>query len=162
MDAYLDIETTGLSRYYDDITVVGIGLTRGTRLELAQLYDDALTKRRLTAALKGVSRLYTYNGSRFDLPFIQECLGLDVTNSLEHYDLMYDCWNRGLFGGLKAVEAQLGITRRVTDIGGLEAVNLWRRYKCHGDQKALDTLLEYNREDVGNLSLLRHKLGRAL
>jgi uncharacterized protein YprB with RNaseH-like and TPR domain len=29
IDAYLDIETTGLSRFYDDITVIGIYLCNG-------------------------------------------------------------------------------------------------------------------------------------
>ena len=156
----MDIETTGLSQYDDEITVIGIGLARGRRLEFVQLYDDTLTKRRLTAALTGVSTLYTYNGSRFDLPFIREYLSLDVTKSLEHHDLMYACWDSGLFGGFKAVETQLGISRKLVDIAGREAVDLWRRYKRRGDQRALDILLEYNREDVANLTILRRKLRR--
>jgi uncharacterized protein YprB with RNaseH-like and TPR domain len=36
-EAYLDIETTGLSCHYDDITVVGIYLTRDVKHELIQL-----------------------------------------------------------------------------------------------------------------------------
>jgi len=38
MEAYLDIETTGLSCYYHAITVVGIGRSDGRDVEVGQLY----------------------------------------------------------------------------------------------------------------------------
>jgi uncharacterized protein YprB with RNaseH-like and TPR domain len=71
---------------------------------------------------------------------------------------MYDCWRNNLYGGFKAVEQQLGITRRLTGIGGFEAVMLWWRYVNEGDRGALKLLLEYNREDVINLKVLRQSL----
>ncbi|MBI2164973.1 MAG: ribonuclease H-like domain-containing protein [Chloroflexi bacterium] len=158
MDAYLDIETTGLSPYSDKITVIGIGLSLGERLQVVQLVDKEVTERRLTGALEGVTRLYTYNGARFDIPFVRGFLGLNLSDRLDHHDLMLDCWNRGLFGGLKAVEENLGIPRQLKGVTGLDAVNLWYRYKEHGDGKALHILLEYNKEDVENLLHLRRKL----
>jgi len=45
-------------------------------------------------------------------------------------------------------------------IGGVEAVALWWRYQIDHDRKALDLLLEYNREDVVNLMALRGRLER--
>jgi len=38
------------------------------------------------------------------------------------------------------------------------AVRLWLNYKFYDDEKALLTLLGYNREDVLNLKALRQKL----
>ena len=38
-EAYLDIETTGLSRYYDYITVIGIYLCNGRNSKLIQLVE---------------------------------------------------------------------------------------------------------------------------
>ncbi len=159
MDAYLDIETTGLSPYYDRITVIGIGLPAGKGLRLVQLYDTTLTKRHLAGMLEGVSKLYTYNGGRFDLPFIHQRLGLDVAAQVDHHDLMHDCWEKGLYGGLKAVEVRLGIPRESAGMTGLDAVVLWRRYESAGDEDALKKLLAYNGEDVSNLKVLRRKLG---
>jgi uncharacterized protein YprB with RNaseH-like and TPR domain len=71
---------------------------------------------------------------------------------------MYDCWSCNLYGGFKAVEQQLGISRQSQGITGLDAVMLWWKYKCEGDQEALAKLLEYNKEDVMNLKVLRDKL----
>ena len=157
-DAYLDIETTGLSRFYHDITVVGIYLVNGNDDRLVQLVGEAVTRDNLLEALKGVHTIFTYNGSRFDLPFIQASLGVDLTLRCYHHDLMYDCWRNNLYGGFKAVEQQLGIARQLKGIGGLEAIMLWWRYQEGDDQDALALLLEYNREDVVNLKALREKL----
>ena len=92
--------------------------------------------------------LYTYNGSRFDLPFIHSRLGINLAKVFTHIDLMYQCWRKNLYGGLKSVERQLGIERRLVGIDGYEAVKLWWRYVDSFDLDALNTLLEYNREDV--------------
>lgn len=157
-DAYLDIETTGLSPYYDEITVIGIYLVRGRESRLIQLVGEEVTKTKLLRALLGVKTIYTYNGSRFDLPFINFCLDVALEEVFHHHDLMYDCWQRSLYGGFKAVEQQLGIPRQLQGMGGAEAVMLWWRYKIDHDQKAMDLLLEYNKEDVVNLKALREKL----
>ena len=72
---------------------------------------------------------------------------------------MYHCWQNNLYGGFKAVERQLGITRELTGIVGLDAVWLWRKFRDGGDRAALQTLLKYNEEDVVNLRVLRERLG---
>jgi len=157
-EAYLDIETTGLSLYIDNITVIGIYVVRGRGGSLVQLVGEQVTKTNLLKSLDGVDRIYTYNGSRFDLPFIQSSLNVDLVESFQHRDLMYDCWRNNLYGGLKAVEEQLGIVRRLKGINGYEAVRLWWKYQNQRDRHALRTLLEYNREDVVNLRILREVL----
>ena len=158
LDAYLDIETTGLSSLYADITVIGTYLVNGNDSKLIQLVGAEASRDKLLDVLDGVHTIYTYNGSRFDLPFIHASLGLDLTNSYYHHDLMYDCWRNNLYGGFKSVEQQLGIPRQLKGIGGLEAIMLWWQYQINGDQNALATLLKYNKEDVVNLKMLRERL----
>ena len=157
-DAYLDIETTGLSRFYDYITVIGIYRCHRGDSELIQLVGEEVNRGNLITALKGVNTIYTYNGSRFDLPFIAASLGIDLATEFYHHDLMYDCWRNNLYGGFKAVERQLGIRRQLQGVDGFEAVQLWWRYRRGGNQNALALLLQYNMEDVVNLKALRERL----
>jgi uncharacterized protein YprB with RNaseH-like and TPR domain len=158
MEAYLDIETTGLSANDCVVTVVGIYICSGEDAKVIQLVGDDITGDSLLEALEGVRIIHTYNGSRFDLPFIHACIGIALNRLFPHRDLMYDCWNNNLYGGLKAVERQLGIERQLKDMNGWEAVKLWWKYVDHFDLEALNKLLEYNREDVVNLKTLKAKL----
>jgi len=158
MEAFLDIETTGLFPNSCEITVIGIYLTDGGRTRFIQLVGNRITADNLIEALQDAHIIYTYNGTRFDIPFIRRRLGVDLTTMFEHCDLMYECWNNDLYGGLKSVEKQLKIRRRLTEINGLEAIKLWWRYVNSYDEKALNILLEYNREDVVNLKLLKERL----
>ena len=157
-DAYLDIETTGLSREANEITVIGIYLVNACDERLIQLVGDDINDVNLVDALAGVETIYTYNGSRFDIPFIDSHVKVDISADYHHHDLMYDCWRANLYGGLKAVEQQLGIARELQGVGGFEAVMLWWRYINDSNQDALKTLLKYNEEDIKNLKVLREKL----
>ena len=151
MKAYLDIETS----FDGAITVIGLHAEdRG----MIQLVGGKITDVSVWRALDGINTIYTYNGSRFDLPVIRRRLGLDLAKEFRSHDLMYDCWRNKLKGGLKAVERQLGIERHLKDVDGFMAVRLWFDYVNNNDHQALATLLEYNREDVANLLVLRRKL----
>ena len=151
MKAYLDIETS----FDGTITIVGLHAEdRG----MVQLVGGKINDFALWRALEGVKTICTYNGSRFDLPVIRRRLGLDLAKEFRSHDLMYDCWRHGLFGGLKRVEEQLGISRRSKGINGFEAMRLWSRYEDEGSEEALETLLSYNRDDVLNLPVLEAHL----
>ncbi len=157
-EAFLDIETTGLSADHHEITVVGINLTNALDSRFVQMVGADVTAGNIMETLSGISTIYTYNGSRFDLPFIHCRLGINLASRFGHRDLMYDCWRHNLYGGLKGVEHQLGIPRRLHEINGLEAIRLWWRYVNDADQTALNTLLAYNKEDALNLLALKAKL----
>jgi uncharacterized protein YprB with RNaseH-like and TPR domain len=157
-EAYLDIETTGLTPWGCDITVIGIHLWSSDKSRFIQLVGKDITEGSILEALQGVDTIYTYNGSRFDLPFIHSRLGVNLADAFNHTDLMYHCWRKNLYGGLKKVERQLGIKRRLEGVDGYEAVRLWWRYVENGDLDALNTLLEYNKEDVLNLRTLKENL----
>jgi uncharacterized protein YprB with RNaseH-like and TPR domain len=158
LEAYLDIETTGLSPRYCEITVVGIHLISEHESRFIQLVGENVTADNILQALDGIGTVYTYNGSRFDLPFICFRLGINLARLFNHCDLMYHCWRNNLYGGFKAVERQLGIERRLKEVNGYEAVRLWWRYVNDYDEEALAILLEYNKEDVVNLKTLKEML----
>ncbi len=156
--AYLDIETTGLSCYGCELTVVGIGLEIGRKIEVIQLIEDELYEGKLLKSLEEADEIYTYNGSRFDLPFIESQLGVELSQCFKHRDLMYDCWRCDLKGGLKVVERKLGINRKLKNVDGYVAAQLWWDYINNNNQDSLKMLLAYNAEDVTNLSILRRRL----
>ncbi len=156
--AYLDAETTGLFPEFSYISIIGIYIEKEESGSFIQLIGKDITPYNLLYVLKNVETIYTYNGSRFDLPFIRSKLDMDLRKYFSHIDLMYICWKKGLYGGLKVVEKKLGIERRLKDIDGKMAVELWYRYIHYNDLSALYLLLEYNKEDVINLKKLKEKL----
>ncbi len=158
IEAYLDIETTGLSPAYDDITIIGIYLTDGSFQRVIQLVGEDVTRAKLLEVLRDAGVIYTYNGSKFDLPFLNTSLGVDLLKHFNHRDLMLDCWRNNLYGGFKATEITLGISRHLKYVNGIEAVRLWRKYRTNDDRDALTMLLKYNEEDVVNLKIMKERL----
>ncbi len=146
--AFLDIETTGLGSFSDHITA--IALYDGTAVryfvhgENLADFPEALTRYRL---------LVTYNGSSFDLPFLERQFRIEIRQA--HIDLRYILKSLGITGGLKNCERRLGIGRKgLEDIDGSIAVLLWHQFKRRGDRRALETLLAYNVQDALNLEPL--------
>ena len=145
---FLDIETTGLDQHRDDVTVVGLH-SPGETTVLVDGRD--LTADRLQRRLDEAKLLVTFNGKRFDVPFLESAFGVDV--DVPHVDLLYPCRRLDLTGGLKAIESEVGIDRDRPDLSGRDAVRLWHEYE-RGDDDALETLVSYNREDARNLETL--------
>jgi uncharacterized protein YprB with RNaseH-like and TPR domain len=143
--AYVDIETTGLFAGCDKITMIGIYNGKETKT-----YIRGINLEEAAAELAKYKQLITFNGARFDLPFIEhEFPGF--FNHI-HIDLLYPLKKIGYSGGLKKIEIELGISRsdETEGITGFDAVRLWNRYE-RGDEEALDLLVKYNQEDVVNL-----------
>ncbi|MFD1571994.1 ribonuclease H-like domain-containing protein [Halorubrum laminariae] len=145
---FFDIETTGLDEHRDRVTTVSFHRDGETTTLVA---GEDLTAEAVAAQFRDASLLATFNGARFDVPFLETSLDIEVDTP--HLDLMYPAKRIGLSGGLKPIEKQLGIERDRPDISGRDAVRLWREYE-RGDADALDTLVSYNREDAENLRAL--------
>ena len=146
--AYLDIETTGLS-YKSKITLIGVYDGKNIQHFIRGKNMDDFPE-----FIKNYDLLVTYNGACFDLPFIRrhfENIYLDHV----HIDLRFFLRKIGLSGGLKVIEKKLGIKRsdETEDIDGKEAVRLWYDYK-KGNIDALNTLIQYNTEDIKNLETI--------
>ncbi|HEX3675207.1 MAG TPA: ribonuclease H-like domain-containing protein, partial [Rhizomicrobium sp.] len=153
---FLDIETTGLSRYYDELTLVGYAIDGMYHVHIAG--DDP---EHLRNALAQAATLVTFNGTLFDIPFLKKTFG-EISLPGTHIDLRYVGRRVGLAGGQKQIERELGIVLRegIEDIGGREAVLLWHQY-LRGDKPALRKLIAYNEADVrGMHAILDHVLGR--
>jgi len=146
--AFVDIETTGLSTQFNSITMIGIFNGKETKT-----YIKDINLHEAKEELEKYKQLVTFNGARFDIPFIEhEFPGF--FNHL-HIDLMYPLKSIGYSGGLKKIECSLGIRRseETEGISGFEAVHLWNKYR-RGDTEALETLIKYNREDAENLKTI--------
>lgn len=155
----LDIETTGLSPGYHDVTLVGV--YDGTSYK-ALIRGRDLTAQSIHQALHGCKLLVTYYGTVFDAPFL--CANFpSLRLDYPHFDLCFAGRKVGLAGGLKGVETQLGIRRpgAITEVDGFEAVRLWRRHE-KGDPSALKTLLAYNQADTCNLAHIARTIYRRL
>ncbi len=147
--AFLDIETTSLSPYEGIVTVTTVHGARGTRSFVA---GEDLEE--LPAYLRGFSVLVTFNGSRFDVPFLKAAFPGFVSPPV-HIDLRFLLYRLGLAGGLKRIESVLGLGDRtgVEGVDGLEAVRLWQEHR-RGNPRALERLVRYNRADTVNLEPL--------
>ncbi|MFH1381520.1 MAG: ribonuclease H-like domain-containing protein [Chloroflexota bacterium] len=147
--AFLDIETTGLYPGGDVITV--IGLFDGRK---AKSFVRGKNLHEFAAEIKKYPLLVTFNGKRFDLPFICQVFGR-LPEEQGHIDLLYSFRRLGYQGGLKSIESQLGLEREgaLKEMNGYLAVLLWQEYQ-RGNKKALETLVRYNLEDVVNLQYL--------
>ena len=145
--AYLDIETTGLEGW-DEITT--IALYDGKEIKTFVNGDNL---ERFPEAVSAYGTVVTYNGKCFDVPFIENYFNIKMDQV--HIDLRYILKSLGYGGGLKACEKKLGIDRGGLDgVDGFFAIQLWQDYQRHGNEKALETLLAYNIEDVVNLETL--------
>ena len=154
--AYLDIETTGLSPFDGIVTVASVHARGETRTFLA---GEDLEE--LPAYLRRFPVLVTFNGSRFDVPFLTAVFPA-LTPPAAHIDLRFLLYRLGISGGLKRIESTLGLGDRtgVEGVDGLGAVRLWHEYR-RGDRASLDRLVRYNRADTANLEpLLRLSVDR--
>jgi uncharacterized protein YprB with RNaseH-like and TPR domain len=142
---FFDIETTGLNHYRDVVTTVTLHQNGETR---TLVHGDDLTDETLAGAFEDAGLLVSFNGARFDVPFLETSFDVDLDHP--HIDLMPTCRKLGLSGGLSAIERELGIERELPDIDGREAVRLWHEHE-RGVDGALERLIAYNREDTVNM-----------
>jgi predicted nuclease with RNAse H fold/dephospho-CoA kinase len=140
---FLDVETTGLSWFYDELTVVGWACNGIYEFHLAGQNPASLL-----GALDSAETLVTFNGMLFDLRFLRKEFG-EVALPPVHIDLRYLSMRVGLTGGQKSIENILGLRTRVglEGLDGGGAVLLWNRY-LRGDREALIQLIDYNRRDI--------------
>ena len=146
---YLDIETSGGYQGLDEITV--IGLFDGQKV---QTFINGINLEAFAEAISSYKLVITFNGSCFDLPYIQRWFR-HIELPRAHIDLRFFLKKIGLSGGLKAIEKKLGLFRdsEVEGLNGLDAVLLWKDYQW-GDTSALERLILYNTMDIVHLKPL--------
>jgi uncharacterized protein YprB with RNaseH-like and TPR domain len=140
-DLYLDIETTFEGR----ISVIGFF---SENLGLVQLVHPDVTALSLLNSMPEGGRLFTFNGHRFDLPYIVRELGVELAVRHETLDLMQMCKAHKIKGGQKSIEKKIGWKRETAGLSGRDAPGMWKAWWEDGDKEARDMLLKYNGEDV--------------
>jgi uncharacterized protein YprB with RNaseH-like and TPR domain/predicted nuclease with RNAse H fold/dephospho-CoA kinase len=154
---FLDIETTGLSRHYDYITLVGI--SRGSSYLVHLKGCDPAP---IIDAINLAKVIVTFNGSLFDLPFLSKELN-ELRIPKVHVDLRFLARRIGLKGGQKEIEEKLSLKRprEIADLRGESAPVLWHRFR-RGDEEALKTLILYNHADIHGMKGIFDHVGSRL
>lgn len=142
---FLDIETEGLSKEKNEITIIGV-FKKGCYYP----FINGFNLEKVLNFLIYTPIWVTFGGENFDLPFIKQKFPFLQTPYV-HLDLYHLSKEVGLKGGLKKVEKLLGIKRVTEGLNGYDAVKLWNKWQKEKDKEALRKLILYNKEDVINL-----------
>ncbi|MDO4833952.1 MAG: ribonuclease H-like domain-containing protein [Bacillota bacterium] len=185
----LDIETTGLDPARNKF-VLGC-LLDVSKAELHQVIarsraEEAVALGTYMRLLEDLDAVITYNGRRFDIPFLQRrrqaCMGaLDYLKQEENggcrtHDEGTSFYDLDLFQVLdkhsalrkilpnlkqKTVENYMGLWETRADrISGGESVELYDEYEATGDEAIEKKLLLHNRDDVKQLARLTRAVSK--
>lgn len=147
---FFDIETTGLDKSRNKVTTVSLYRNGESKTFVR---GENLTSEKLQEEFFQSSMMVSFNGKRFDQPFLEHNFDLNIETP--HIDLMYPCKKLGYSGGLKKIEKELGIERDLEeDMDGKDAIRLWKKYEQNNDEEALQKLVKYNQYDTENLQRL--------
>lgn len=146
---FLDIETTGLSHYYDKITIVGYSIK-----DEYYIHISGQSPEHLLDILSKTPIIITFNGTLFDIKFLRNTFD-NIHLPIYHIDLRYFAKRVGLTGGQKEIEGKIGFKRNglSQEITGETAPILWHQY-LHGDTNALSRLTEYNVNDIEGMKVI--------
>ncbi len=157
-----DIETTGLSPTRDAVYCIGCGYcvkeTAFVELFFAERpNEEAEVLRAFFTLAVSFPTLVTFNGTTFDLPFLEKraellCGEEPLLAATNHIDLYREA--KALRNLLclpsyrqKDIECFLGCARE-DERSGKELIDLWLRYSDSPDPELLRQLLLHNRDDV--------------
>lgn len=168
--AVLDIETTGLSPDSSRAILCGLLVPYKNKVQERQYFSASAREesQMLEAYLSDLSEadlLISFNGNRFDLPFLRRrntALGLNrFPEAFSSLDLYRCCRFYSSLPQIlpnlkqKTVEEFLGFSEGRTDeISGGESVILYREYQKTQNHELLNLILLHNRDDLVQLSRL--------
>lgn len=156
---YLDIETNGL---FANFHIVGCYCIKehgtdkilGRTITQKELRSDTFDKKIIEDCIKDMlkfDRIVTYNGARFDIPFLRTRAlthGIDtfpLYGIVKHTDAYFMARNK-----LRLHRKSLEEVARMLHITGKSHVSgaLWLKAFLHGDEKALKEVHEHCKQDV--------------
>ncbi len=164
---FMDIETTGFSRTYDSVYLIGLLYEDGEGFVMEQLLAESLQEEPdllelATERFQDFACGITYNGDNFDLPFLKERgqrLRLGAWPTVEtSVDLLRQYRPYAKFFAwpnmkLKTLERSLGICREDIFDGG-QLIEVYHEYVRTGDPRLEKVLLLHNYEDILNIPQL--------
>jgi uncharacterized protein YprB with RNaseH-like and TPR domain len=155
---YLDLETTGLSSA--PLFLVGLMYTAGRDLIVDQLFARDYTEERAvliqtSGFLERFGVLVTFNGMRFDIPFLQERMvyeGLEFSPPAVHVDLLPVARRvlkkRTPNHKLQTLEKYLCNRKRVGDVPGSEIPGVYHDFVRTKDAGDIAQVFHHNRLDL--------------
>ncbi len=167
-DALFDIETTGLSPKKASIYLIGLTRRQGDTLQFDQFLaqkrqDEPQIIQSFYQTLNSASTIITFNGQRFDFPFLKAretaCGFPEHRDTFHCLDLYQTAAKMSHFFQLpdkkqKSFEHFLNITREDAYTGG-ELIPLFFEYEKNPDPRLEELLLLHNYEDLlGMVKLL--------
>ncbi len=155
---YLDLETTGLSAV--PLFLVGLMYTSGGALYVDQLFARDYTEERAVLGftadfLKRFEVLVTFNGARFDIPFLAERMiyeKLEFEPPRIHVDLLPVA--RSVVGDrtpnhkLQTLERYLCDRKRIGDVPGSEIPGVYHDFVRTQDAGMMAGVFHHNRLDL--------------
>ena len=155
---YLDLETTGLSM--TPLFLVGLMYSSGDDLVVDQLFARDYTEERAVLVhaaetLKRFNVLVTFNGVRFDVPFLEERMvyaGLEFAGTSVHVDLLPIARRvlkkRTPNHKLQTLERYLCNRKRVGDVPGSKIPGVYHEYVRTRDAGDIAGVFHHNRLDL--------------
>jgi uncharacterized protein YprB with RNaseH-like and TPR domain len=168
---FLDIETTGLSPT-TYLFLIGLMYYTDGRFVVEQVFarnyaEEAPVLRYVRDKLAGFDSLVTYNGARFDIPFVETRLAVVRGRPLEpigSVDLLYSARKafRGILPNnrLGTVEKHLRGFDRTGDIPGAHIPGAYHDYVRTNDARAMKNVLYHNRMDLFTMAVLINRLNQ--
>lgn len=164
-DLLFDLETTGLSRKFCHVYMIGTGYIEGNFLHTMLFFAEDITEERaiineFIKRTRSFERLITYNGNRFDIPFFKERLDnlmidfdLDSFDSLDIYVRLKKLKHLLLLPGMKQkdIEKFLGIERDDKYDGG-KLIEVYKNYQIRPNDESEYLLMIHNKEDIIGMS----------
>ncbi len=164
---FFDIETTGFSRKYCNVYLIGCMYFSGNQPMYAQWLAENFNEESniLMAFHKFIQNFHTiihFNGNSFDIPFLQErgekyhlnfdferFRSIDIYKSVSNINHILKMQNQKQ----KTFEQLLGI-RRTDPFSGGDLIEVFKQYVESKDERLIFPLLLHNREDVLNMGEL--------
>ncbi|MCT4509164.1 MAG: ribonuclease H-like domain-containing protein [Tepidibacter sp.] len=162
-----DIETTGLSPKYNKVILIGILYIKDNQTIIKQFFAHTTdNEKELLFYFKEVFKTFdkhiTFNGHRFDIPFLNKRFeknnldffidkdkDMDILKIVKPYQKELNLENCKL----KTVEGLLNIQREDT-ISGKESVDMYKEFESTKNESLRKKILLHNYEDIYYLAKL--------
>ena len=164
---FFDIETTGFSRRYCNIYLIGCMYYAGDELMYTQwlaenFNDEANVLMAFHKFIQNFDTIIHFNGNSFDIPFVTErgkkyMLDFDF-DKFKHIDIYKSVNTLNHILNMenqkqKSFESLLGI-KRTDPFSGGDLIEVFKHFVESKDERLLMPLLLHNKEDVFNMAYL--------
>ncbi|MBQ6735125.1 MAG: ribonuclease H-like domain-containing protein [Lachnospiraceae bacterium] len=168
---FLDIETTGISANNAIVYLIGAAYVEDGQFRLRQFFaEKPESERDILAAFISFASAYqavlTFNGKRFDIPFLEkrmEVHGINsILNRLESVDLFHEISPLKDFLGLSnckltSIENLLGVERE-DKINGRDLIRVYEQFVINQDAESEQAIYLHNADDIRGMLHCIHAL----